>query len=150
MKSAGKERASNRQRRRIHALVCAQAVNGEFQPRRAEASCAGARLSVSLLPCTSKLEAGDLLALLEQGADGILVVGCRPPSCRFQVGSARAARRVGYAQRLLEEIGLGAWRLRIELGGARSEADLADLAEQYARSIAGQPPNPVRALHDQG
>lgn len=130
----------------IAALVCAQAVTREFQPHRARAACAEADLTVSLLPCTSKLEPGDLLAVLDRGADAVLVVGCQPPACRFQVGSARAARRLAHAQEVLEEIGLGGWRLRIALGGRRGEAEVVALAADYAASIAGQPPNPVRAL----
>jgi len=133
-------------RQEIVALVCAQAVTAEFAAFRAAASCRGARLEVRLLPCTSKLEAGDLLAVLDRGADAVLVVGCRQPACRFQVGSARAARRVAHAQRMLEEIGIGGWRLRIELGGKRSEAEVVALVEDYAQDIAGQPTNPVRTL----
>jgi len=58
------------------------------------------------LPCSGKMEVSFLLKTLESGADGIALLGCPEAECHYVVGSTRAKNRVGYAQKILREIGL--------------------------------------------
>ena len=63
------------------------------------------------LPCTGKVEAAMILQAFVEGADGVMVAGCEPGSCHFIHGNLRAAKRVDYAKKLIEEIGLDPRRL---------------------------------------
>ena len=69
------------------------------------------RLRLLLEPCSSKVEAFQMLRTLAAPVDLVWVIGCAENLCRYQEGSHRLAGRVKDAQRYLEEIGLEADRL---------------------------------------
>ncbi len=71
----------------------------------------GARLQVLPEPCSSKVEAFQLLRTLAASVDLVWVVGCAENLCRYNEGSHRLGGRLAYTQRYLEEIGLEADRL---------------------------------------
>jgi coenzyme F420-reducing hydrogenase delta subunit len=66
------------------------------------------------LPCTGKSETGLLLACLEKGHPGVLVLGCPADNCKFLIGSSRAAKRVEQTRRLLKEAGLAEERVHMD------------------------------------
>jgi coenzyme F420-reducing hydrogenase delta subunit len=65
------------------------------------------------LVCTGKLEEIDLLRALENGADGIYVVGCPADGCHNVKGSQRAVKRVKSVRKALAELGVEADRVRM-------------------------------------
>jgi hypothetical protein len=65
------------------------------------------------LPCTGRLQPEHLLKAFEAGADLVCVVACAESDCHYLEGSRRAERRVGYVEKLLDEIGLGGERLML-------------------------------------
>jgi F420-non-reducing hydrogenase iron-sulfur subunit len=64
------------------------------------------RLQVLPEPCSSKIEAFQLLRTLAAPADLVWVIGCAEDLCRYNEGSHRLGNRIAYTQRYLEEIGL--------------------------------------------
>ena len=93
-----------------------------------------ARLRVLAEPCSSKVEAFQMLRTLATPVDLVWVIGCAEKSCRYQEGSHRLAGRVKYAQKYLEESGLGADRLGHTLVTPGDPKELAQvLAEIKAR-----------------
>ena len=64
-------------------------------------------------PCTGKLEIEHILDALEKGIDGILIVGCPEGDCHFLEGNLRARKRADRVRAILDEIGLGAERLKM-------------------------------------
>ncbi len=58
------------------------------------------------LPCTGRLEVQDLLEAFEKGADAVFVAGCMIDTCHNMSGSKRAAKRVGYAKKIIQELGM--------------------------------------------
>lgn len=64
------------------------------------------------LPCSGKLEVSFLLKALENGANAVALFGCPEGECHYLVGSTRAKNRVGYARRILRDIGLEEERVR--------------------------------------
>ncbi len=70
-------------------------------------------LRIKRLPCTGKLEINTLLDAFEQGAEAVFVAGCQVDKCHNLSGSQRAAKRVGYAKKILEELGIDPARLEM-------------------------------------
>ncbi len=70
-------------------------------------------VNVVKLPCTGKLDVLIVLDAFEHGADGVMVAGCLEGDCHYQLGNLNAKRRVNYAKRLLQEIGLEPERVRM-------------------------------------
>lgn len=58
------------------------------------------------LPCTGKVDVLYILKAFEEGADGVFVAGCLEGECHYLEGNFRAKKRVHYAKKLLEEVGI--------------------------------------------
>jgi F420-non-reducing hydrogenase iron-sulfur subunit len=85
--------------------ACQQAVpNSDFL--RTQWGQENFRLRVLPEPCSSKIEAFQLLRTLAAPTDLVWVIGCVEDQCRFNEGSHRLGNRLAYTQRYLEEIGL--------------------------------------------
>jgi coenzyme F420-reducing hydrogenase delta subunit len=64
------------------------------------------RLQVLPEPCSSKIEAYQLLRTLATPMDLVWVIGCAEDLCRYNEGSHRLGNRIAYTRRYLKEIGL--------------------------------------------
>ena len=90
--------------------ACQQAVpNPDFV--RTQWGKENIRLQVLPEPCSSKIEAFQLLRTLATPADLVWVIGCAEDLCRFNEGSHRLGNRIAYTQGYLEEIGLESARV---------------------------------------
>jgi coenzyme F420-reducing hydrogenase delta subunit len=95
-------------------------------------------------PCTGKLEMEHILDAFEKGIDGILIVGCLEGDCHFVEGNLRARKRADRIQSILEEIGLGAERLKmVNLADTMASAFVQHMQETVA-TIKTLGPNPLR------
>jgi len=63
------------------------------------------------LPCSSKVETLGIIKAFESGADAIFVLGCPDGKCHLLEGNYRALKVINYTKALLEEIGIGSFRL---------------------------------------
>ena len=96
------------------------------------------------LPCTGKVDVLHILKAFEQGADGVYVVACPLGNCHHVKGNERALARVGYAKKLLDEIGLGGERLEIFFVTGGQAHAFAGAAEEMTGRIKRLGPNPLR------
>jgi len=97
-----------------------------------------------VVPCSSKVDERLLLKMLENGTDGILVIGCPERACKFLVGSLRAERRVQHVRRILDEIGVGSERVSMLRRGGLTSEGLLDLARQRADEVRRLGENPAK------
>jgi len=96
------------------------------------------------LPCTGKVDIEYILKAFEQGADGVYIVACPIGNCHHEVGNVRATKRVEYAKKLLDEIGLGRERLGIYyMSGGMGHA-FANAAREMTARIRRLGPNPIK------
>ena len=96
-------------------------------------------------PCTGKLEMEHILEAFEKGIDGILVVGCLEGDCHFVEGNLRARKRADRIRSILEEIGLGAERLKmVNLSDVMASVFVEHMKEAM-ETIRTLGPNPLRA-----
>jgi F420-non-reducing hydrogenase iron-sulfur subunit len=65
--------------------------------------------------CSGKVDSSHILNAFRQGADGVLILGCRGGDCHYQDGNYEAKKRVYLLHKLLESYGIEKGRLRIEL-----------------------------------
>jgi len=65
--------------------------------------------------CTGKVDSLHILNAFKQGADGVLILGCRGGDCHFQDGNYEARKMVYLIHKILESYGIEKERLRIEL-----------------------------------
>jgi coenzyme F420-reducing hydrogenase delta subunit len=132
----------------ILVLYCRKALGSEDYLPEGTRREAGYRARFIMMPCSSKIETGYLVKLVEQGADGVVLVACPPKHCQFLVGSARVGHRVKHARTLLEEAGMGASRVGVVYRQGLSSEDMAVLAEESARAIEPLGQNPMRSAKE--
>ena len=97
-----------------------------------------------MMPCSSKIDPGDLIKLIENGADAVTVVACPEEQCRFLTGSTRAESRVIHARSLLEETGIEGERLTLVRRSNLSVEDLMAIAGERAGAVRPLGKNPMR------
>ena len=103
-----------------------------------------ANVKVIRLPCTGKVDIEYILKAFEQGADGVYVVSCTIGNCHHERGNVRATKRVEYAKKLLDDIGLGRDRLGMYyVSGGQGQA-FADAAREMTTRVRRLGPNPMR------
>jgi F420-non-reducing hydrogenase iron-sulfur subunit len=96
------------------------------------------------LLCTGKVDPIFFLKAFEGGADGVFVAGCMPGNCHFLEGNLRAKKRVTYAKKLLDEVGLGGDRLEMYNMSAGEGAKFAAAADEMTERVRKLGPSPLR------
>jgi len=65
--------------------------------------------------CSGRVDPQFVLMAFKQGADGVIVAGCHPPSdCHYINGNIKALRRFSLFRRLLDDLGIEKERFRLE------------------------------------
>ncbi len=122
-------------------LACQQALP-EAAPLVEPLEAAGLKARVVLEPCSSKIEAFQLLRILAADADSVWVVGCPEALCLFTEGSFRMGKRVAWARTYLTEIGLEPERLglsRLAHGDRHALTALAGEVAEWAKKLGLNP-----------
>jgi F420-non-reducing hydrogenase iron-sulfur subunit len=117
----------------------------------AAADLAGARrmqyppnLRVIHVPCTGKVEMEQILSAFERGVDGVLIAGCLEGGCHFVEGNLRAKRRAEHIGRVLNEIGVGAERLRMVNLSAAMAPTFVQRVKEIVETVTQLGPNPLK------
>lgn len=89
--------------------------------------------------CSGRVDPTFVIKAFLEGADGVLVAGCHPPSdCHYQEGNLKAMRRIPLLKKMLKQLGIEEGRLRLEWVSASE-------GEKYAR-VVNEFTEQVRAL----
>jgi coenzyme F420-reducing hydrogenase delta subunit len=94
--------------------------------------------------CSGRVDPVIILEMFENGADGVLVVGCHPPSdCHYKEGNLYAERRIKMLKKLLACTGLEAERLRLEWVSAAEGERFAEIVRDFTSQIKRLGPSPL-------
>ena len=86
--------------------------------------------------CSGRVEPDFILEAFKNGADGVLVAGCHPPSdCHYISGNLKALRRITLLKRVLEQLGIEPQRLRLEWVSASEGERFATLIKDMVEDI---------------
>ncbi len=103
-----------------------------------------ANVKLFRFPCTGKVDVEYILKAFEEGADGVYIVACPIGNCHHVHGNVRATRRLDYARKLLEEVGLEEERLGIFYMSGSQAHGFANAAHQMTQRIRRLGPSPLR------
>jgi len=87
------------------------------------------------LPCTGKVDVKFLLDALENGADGVAVVGCLEGECHYMTGNLRARKRVERTKAILQQIGIDPQRVEMYNLSAGQGTRFAEIVTEFAQRI---------------
>jgi F420-non-reducing hydrogenase iron-sulfur subunit len=106
--------------------------------------CYPPNVHILRVPCSGKVDAFHILRAFQKGADGVYVAGCLEGDCHFKNGNIRAARRVAYVKKMLDEIGIGGERVAMINMSAGMGDHFAATASEFTERIRRLGPNPAR------
>ena len=92
--------------------------------------------------CSGRVDERLILKAFAVGADGVLVCGCHPGDCHYQQGNLSARRRVTGWRPLLDAVGIGKERLRLEWISASEGPKVAETVKSFTQTIKGLGPSP--------
>ncbi|MCS7114810.1 MAG: hydrogenase iron-sulfur subunit [Nitrososphaerota archaeon] len=72
-----------------------------------------ANVRVLKVPCTGVVQVQHILEAFKAGAQGVIIVGCKPDGCHYEVGSQKAKKKVELAKMLLNAYGIEPERLEM-------------------------------------
>ena len=94
------------------------------------------------LMCSGAVSDLLILQAFTAGADGVLIAGCHPKECHYMKGNLSARRRVTGLKPLLDAMGLGRGRLRLEWVGASESLKMAKTVKGFTQTIKQLGPSP--------
>jgi heterodisulfide reductase subunit D len=93
--------------------------------------------------CSGRVEPYFILRALELGADGVLVAGCHIGDCHYISGNVEAEKRMNVAKELLDIVGIGRDRMRLEWISASEGQKFAATMKEFTEQIRALGPNPM-------
>ncbi len=108
-----------------------------------------ANVNIVRIPCTGKLDLMFVLEAFEDGADGVMVAGCLEGDCHFREGNLNAKRRVAYARRKLEQIGLEPERVQMYQMSSAMGRQFAEAATEMTERVRALGPSPLKQTSPQ-
>ena len=99
--------------------------------------------------CTGKIDATHMIEAFEEGADGILILGCPEGDCHYQDGNYEVKKRVYLLRRLLESIGIEKERIRIELSIDPKGRGIPQLVKEMSKELTKLGPSKRSAVAEE-
>jgi len=129
----------------ITIFFCRQLDINQDKNRRTIEKELGPRVRFFPLPCSGRIEPLHLLRAFESGADMVYLIACPEGACRYREGNLRAKKRVQYAQKLIEEIGLEGARIELINKTAAMPANIGAIAKELLARDAKVSTSAVRS-----
>jgi len=87
------------------------------------------------VPCSGRVSPELVLKSFDQGADGVLVLGCHIGECHYDTGNHRTAKRLPILRSLLSFAGLEPERLRLDWVSASEGERFARIAAEFTQAV---------------
>lgn len=94
--------------------------------------------------CSGRVEPQFILRAFELGADGVLVAGCHIGDCHYISGNEKAQKKIEATKDLIDQLGIGSTRLRLEWISASEGSKFAETMKDFIEHLKGLGPNPLR------
>jgi Fe-S oxidoreductase/coenzyme F420-reducing hydrogenase delta subunit len=103
-------------------------------------------ISIVRVMCSGSVEPGVIMDAFENGADGIMVIGCLMDNCHYVSGNKKAQERVDALKKLFDIMGLDSKRLRTEWISASERTKFAKTANEFVEEVRSLGPTPIERV----
>ena len=93
--------------------------------------------------CSGRIDPLFVFKALENGADGVIAMGCHPGDCHYISGNLKAERRAKFINRILEQMGLGG-RFELHWVSASEGPLFQQTIVEFEERIRKLGPSPVK------
>jgi coenzyme F420-reducing hydrogenase delta subunit/ferredoxin len=104
-----------------------------------------ANLRAIRVPCSGRVSPEIIMRTFDQGADGVLVLGCHIGECHYDTGNHRTAKRLPVLHSLMAYAGLEPERLRLDWVSASEGERFARIANEFTEAVRSLGPSRWRA-----
>lgn len=94
-----------------------------------------ANLRAIRVPCSGRVAPEIIMRTFDQGADGVLVLGCHIGECHYDNGNHRTAKRLPILQALMTFAGLEAARLRLDWVSASEGERFSRIVNEFTDTL---------------
>ena len=97
-------------------------------------------MSAIRVMCTGRIDPQFVLKAFEQGADGVLILGCHPGDCHYAEGNYHARRRFALLRPFLEYLGIEKERFGVEWVSAAEGKRFSQVVLSFTEEISQMGP----------
>lgn len=92
------------------------------------------------VPCSGRVSPELVMRTFDQGADGVLVLGCHIGECHYDTGNHRAAKRLPILHTLMQYAGLEAERFRLDWVSASEGERFSRITTEFVEAVRSRGP----------
>jgi coenzyme F420-reducing hydrogenase delta subunit/ferredoxin len=92
------------------------------------------------VPCSGRVSPELVMRAFDQGADGVLVLGCHIGECHYDTGNHRAAKRLPILHSLMKFAGLEPERFRLDWVSASEGERFSRIATEFTKAVRALEP----------
>lgn len=92
-------------------------------------------LKIVRVPCSGRIDVENILKALENGAEGVLILGCHPGDCHFKSGNKKAYRRYLLLKNILRGAGIEEERVKFDWISANEDEKFIKVAKDFLATI---------------
>ena len=85
--------------------------------------------------CSGRVDPVFVLKAFEQGADGVLILGCHPGDCHYVEGNYKTARRIPLLKKMLDQLGIEDERVRLDWVSASEGVRFASIVNEMTAKV---------------
>ncbi|HOK39586.1 MAG TPA: hydrogenase iron-sulfur subunit [bacterium] len=85
--------------------------------------------------CSGRIDPQFVIEALQDGADGVMILGCHPGDCHYKEGNYNALRRYMLLTRLLEEFGIEKERVYLDWVSASEGEKFSKVTNEFVKKI---------------
>jgi len=97
-------------------------------------------VNVARVNCIGRLDPVTIVEMFENGADAVVLTGCKPPDCHYLEGNIQAERAVKMLKKLLSLAGLEPERIKLvwysPIEGKSFDYHIKEYAEEMAKLVS--------------
>ena len=127
----------------IIVFLCNWGPHAAFQALQDQCADIPREVKMIRIPCSGRITKALLLRSFEMGADGVVLLGCQPGSCRYGSGTHSARDNTSETRRILELMGVGGQRLQLGNFLPDQPRALLDFLQAFTRQIRELGRSPV-------
>lgn len=94
--------------------------------------------------CTGQVDPTYVLKALKNGADGVLVIGCRLGECHYINGNYQAREKVDMTKIMLEKAGISSKRVEMRFISSAEGNKYIEAVKEFTDTVKSIGPSPVR------
>ncbi|NWF52009.1 MAG: hydrogenase iron-sulfur subunit [Nitrospirae bacterium] len=92
-------------------------------------------LRIVRIMCSGRIDPQFILEAFRDGAEGVLISGCKVGECHYKEGNINVLKRYLLLQRVLQEFGIEKERLRLEWISASEEDKFVRIVKEMAERV---------------